>query len=388
MCARFLFFIAKLLLQVFANAMRRRKLKRRSDDNFISASRSKTMSTTNSSNAVVIRLLSYNVFLRPPGIHSSTSDYKDRRLGLLAPAVFPNFDVCCFQECFSFLTSRQDRVLHISEGYGFKSSAVAPRRCGWTLRIDGGLAMTSRFVVSDTQFAPFDRGTASDWFPAKGVLYTRLKLSQTRSLHLFSTHTQASYDTFPSVREDPYAQIRLRQIYRIRAFIDHCLEAAQQDDPIVVCGDFNVDAIPKDNFIGSSNEYQCMINILSGTGINEEFVNTKLAIDGKKPKLNQHGKLLSSRIKYDVKDVVFDFLNARVDEDQRKHPVTFPADGDVKKERLDYIFLLQRADSSSNSADLVSPKKVGIKTAGVCPFNVTREPFKHLSGNSVYPCLD
>jgi len=57
---------------------------------------------------------------------------------------------------------------------------------------DGGLLILSRFPILEVEFRPFDYGVLADAISYKGVLYAKIEVDG-RLLHLFTTHTQATY---------------------------------------------------------------------------------------------------------------------------------------------------------------------------------------------------
>jgi len=78
--------------------------------------------------AVKVRLLSYNVFCRPPGIKNNSDDYKDERLNeIMTDEVVGQFDVVAFQELFAFGSSRQQRVLEKARQLGFTHCVTSPK---------------------------------------------------------------------------------------------------------------------------------------------------------------------------------------------------------------------------------------------------------------------
>jgi sphingomyelin phosphodiesterase len=58
---------------------------------------------------------------------------------------------------------------------------------------DSGLLILSRFPIVEQEFCPFPYGVVSDALSYKGVLYAKIIIGGDRVLHLFNTHTQASY---------------------------------------------------------------------------------------------------------------------------------------------------------------------------------------------------
>lgn len=52
-----------------------------------------------------VRLLTFNVFLRPPPIKTNEDDYKEERFQEILK-IIDNYDIVCFQEMFQMGTFR------------------------------------------------------------------------------------------------------------------------------------------------------------------------------------------------------------------------------------------------------------------------------------------
>ena len=52
-----------------------------------------------------VRLLTFNVFLRPPPIKTNLDDYKEERFQEILK-IIDDYDIVCFQEMFQTATSR------------------------------------------------------------------------------------------------------------------------------------------------------------------------------------------------------------------------------------------------------------------------------------------
>lgn len=53
-----------------------------------------------------VRLLTYNMFMRPPPVKTNATDFKDARLDEFVKQL-DNFDIICFQEVFTTLNTRK-----------------------------------------------------------------------------------------------------------------------------------------------------------------------------------------------------------------------------------------------------------------------------------------
>lgn len=88
---------------------------------------------------------------------------------------------------------------------------------------------------------------------------------------MYTTHTQASYDAGGKLNDDD-TQVRLSQFARFHGFIR---DTAREDgSPILLMGDFNVDAAvhngSKSVSADSSEAYQHMMNVIIGTGVEQD----------------------------------------------------------------------------------------------------------------------
>ena len=54
-----------------------------------------------------VRILTYNMFIRPPPVNENGNDHKDARLNYFIKEYLPNWDVICFQEVFACFCDRK-----------------------------------------------------------------------------------------------------------------------------------------------------------------------------------------------------------------------------------------------------------------------------------------
>ncbi|KAF1800114.1 Endonuclease/exonuclease/phosphatase [Mucor lusitanicus] len=217
------------------------------------------------------RFLTLNIFMRPPLIKNNWSDYKDDRLAYIEKYILPDYDVITFQESFAFATRRKDRLITTARLMGYNYHIESPRKYPWNIGVDGGLLMISRFPIKESNIIEYPRGQHSDWLSIKGALHALIELNPDRKLHLYTTHTQASYDLNNIINEDDTA-IRLSQFSLLHNFVHDT--AKDDNEPIMIVGDLNVDAAvhPKDTPITrpskeSSPEYTKMVDVIRGTGV-------------------------------------------------------------------------------------------------------------------------
>lgn len=109
-----------------------------------------------------LRLLSLNVFLRPPGIKNNASDYKHRRAADL-PERLATSDVIALQEAFQFGSGRALSLTTRTQRLGVNHKVLSPPGGIWPhCAIDGGLALMSRGPIVMDASMLFHRGVHSD----------------------------------------------------------------------------------------------------------------------------------------------------------------------------------------------------------------------------------
>ncbi|KAI9274185.1 Endonuclease/exonuclease/phosphatase [Sporodiniella umbellata] len=203
--------------------------------------------------------------MRPPLIRNNWSDYKDDRLDYIEHYILPKYDVLVFQEAFAFASRRKDRLIKTARKMGFNYHVESPRKYPWQLGVDGGLLLLSRFPIRQSHRIEYPRGQHADWFSVKGALHALIELNPKRHLHIYTTHTQASYD-LNNVINPGDTEIRLSQFKRLHEFI---AQTSNGSHPVLIAGDLNIDAAthPKERPIterskDSSIEYLQMVNTL------------------------------------------------------------------------------------------------------------------------------
>ncbi|GAA5798180.1 hypothetical protein HPULCUR_003580 [Helicostylum pulchrum] len=251
------------------------------------------------------RFLTLNIFMRPPLIKNNWSDFKDDRLAYIEKYILPEYDVITFQESFAFATRRKDHLIATARKLGYNYHLESPRKYPWQIGVDGGLLLVSRFPIRESNIIEYPRGQHSDWLSVKGVLHALIELNPDKKVHVYTTHTQASYDTNNVINEDDTI-IRLSQFSLLHNFI---YDTTRNDnEPIMVVGDLNVDAAVHPHGAPitqpskeSSPEYLKMVDVIKGSGV-------------KRPSSNQRWFEHSWKME-DLVDVVYKKYGY--------HPVTF-----------------------------------------------------------------
>jgi endonuclease/exonuclease/phosphatase family metal-dependent hydrolase len=187
-----------------------------------------------------INITAYNIFLRPPLVKNNESDHKDARLREFIKQL-SEFDIVCLQEMFGFLNKRKHKLIRCAAKAGFLYYADSTSPSFFTsFVVDGGLLVLSRFPILASEFKPYPYGIFSDALSQKGVLYTKIQVKD-EILHLFSTHTQASY--FGENQKYPIIA-RADQFTMLRQFIKTILPKNnyKEGEMVLIVGDFNVDS--------------------------------------------------------------------------------------------------------------------------------------------------
>lgn len=293
-----------------------------------------------SKSAQKVSILSYNLYCLPwlaVMMKPSTCPHSYARTNAFLEHI-PTFDVIGLQEVWS-PRYQQVESFAKSKGYHVVGSGQAPIQSMMGLRLfGGGLMIMSKYPIESSRELIFDKGVASDGFVRKGILYAKVRVGSSSYVHVFNTHMQASYG-YEFAEHDPYSLIRKNQIRKIVDFIAKI--ALDDDHPIVIMGDFNVNAIRHPDDPADSKEYIDMVSDLSGNGL------------------------------FSVIDLHKTYHN--------RHPVTNTGRGVEGKrigkggQRLDFIFEMRRNATRTDRVVHAFP------FAAVLPFEVSGFPFTNIS---------
>ena len=222
-----------------------------------------------------MKILTYNISIRPDLPLSSSTEYQEDRLEMFVDHVLPNYDIVCLQEMFHVpLTSRRRILIDEAKSIGFFWHHHSSKNSYFSPTIDGGLLILSKLPIVKTDFLNFDSAAFADWYATKGVLYCLVQCGPTQGhfMHVFCTHLQATYtDETKQVSE----KVRAEQISQLTVFIDKCVGTSNKGPgwPIVVCGDVNVQCRTSAQDGSDSLEYQNMMKLLrKGLGARGEFI--------------------------------------------------------------------------------------------------------------------
>jgi endonuclease/exonuclease/phosphatase family metal-dependent hydrolase len=190
-----------------------------------------------------IKLLTYNIFLRPPPIKNNENDWKDERLADFIHQL-DNFDIICLQEMFGTLTSRRQEMIKYANKSGLFFFVDVPAPSFFSKNtIDAGLLILSRFPIVESEFRPFKYTIYACAICEKGILYVKFKIKDS-NLIILNTHLQASYLDENTNMWEMCVKTRLSHIDEINEFIAEKINNSEilPGDTIVLLGDFNVDA--------------------------------------------------------------------------------------------------------------------------------------------------
>lgn len=323
-----------------------------------------------------VRVLSYNIFMRPPGIRNNASDHKNARLSTITELILPQYDIIAFQEMFAYGSSRQSRMIQCAQRKGLPYYLCSPSKGILNATVDGGLLLCSRYPIVEAAKLTYKRGVHSDRFSAKGALYAKIAVSPRQFIHVITTHLQASYTPITNLTE-PSVVVRLTQVCALKDFIDECTRDKHPDEPIIVMGDMNVDSRrSRDNGVEDSEQYMAMMKILRGEWtIHNLFPNAN----------GSQAANEAPSIPCQVHDLLYDANS--------QHPITFgdttDKEGKVPRETvltageglltrgsIDYIFWLSHTNQPSQQQPNI---QADLSQTKVEPFFVQNEPFTQLS---------
>eukprot|EP00439_Symbiodinium_sp_Y106_P069699 s2_g12.t1 len=217
----------------------------------------------------VLRLLTYNLFLRAPApqfTHNTDNDRKDERLCRFVEHL-ARYDLLCLQEVYGAFSQRRDWLINVAKRFGLKdshrsSTGVRPR-----FIVDGGLLILSRLPIVFKSSHTFDPGTSLDRFSAKGALYAKVQCGPTGPfLHVCTTHLQSTYseDSLQSSQA-----IRHKQLTSLVNFLREQTDDTMSETgksrrrwPLLLCGTLNFNGRRGLMDGGHSAEYRAVLQLL------------------------------------------------------------------------------------------------------------------------------
>ena len=237
-----------------------------------------------------IKLLSFNINIKPPSYKKTNNDHKNTRTNLFLHQI-KNYDIIALQEIFGIMNSRKQQIIDQGKRESLGYHATASSSIGLTTSfMEPGLLTMSSFNIRVNKFKKFKSCKQQE---KKGLLYTMIDLGE-YNLHLFNVICQKT----PTTHYDPYNKdlhkSRLLQFSEIPFLMENMLAkygkiptTANQmnNDAILLAGTLNTDArgglIPKhlktknalvDNWISKNikielyQEYQFLLSSLQQEG--------------------------------------------------------------------------------------------------------------------------
>lgn len=167
-----------------------------------------------------LKVMSWNVFLRPGVLHDAQMMRADSISKFLKIA---NCDVIVLQEVFH-RKARKKLIENLKCAYPH----MTDRTKGSFWGVASGLLVLSKHEINSETFVPFEKATGSDALSKKGVLKTEIQYKN-QVIAVYETHMQAGGG---SKRQ----AIRQEQLNTLQAFI------AEENDSTVqlIAGDFNI----------------------------------------------------------------------------------------------------------------------------------------------------
>jgi sphingomyelin phosphodiesterase len=202
-----------------------------------------------------VKLLTYNIFLRPPLIKNNVDDFKNERLQEFMKSHLEKYDIICLQEMFNLANYRQQLLLKTAQekGFPYYAKSVNPHWLSGKF-IDAGLVILSKYPILETDGMVYCAGNQIDSWAAKQVIYAKIQISPTFFVHVFTTHMQASYfDNHQSINV-VNDKARASQVAEIAEFVKCKTNGSPY--PTIIAGDFNIDSR------GENSEYKYMMDTL------------------------------------------------------------------------------------------------------------------------------
>jgi sphingomyelin phosphodiesterase len=202
--------------------------------------------------AETLRVLTYNIFMRPPQIVNEVCILFCDDQHIRAPLIgshpdLRGYDVIVFEEAFSD-PHRREVLAGLASDYPYQTRILGRDRF-LPLPWNGGVIILSKWPIErEFQRLYGDLCTGEDCGAQKGVLYARLNVNG-KPLHLLGTHTQAGDGNDRRLTRES-------QLINIKFLIDSM--AIPPDQPVLIAGDLNVD-------LYVAQEYSTLLSILSAT---------------------------------------------------------------------------------------------------------------------------
>jgi len=311
--------------------------------------------TTQEQQHDTFKVLTYNIFIRPPLIKNNKSDYKSQRLQIFTEEELGKWDIIGFQEMFAAFSDRQNFLIKQAAHKGLKYhvKSRSPSIISKYL-IDGGLLIVSRFPIVVSNEVTYSECMQADALAAKGAIHALIQIQPGHLIHVFNTHLQASYNDPKSLTKFQKSKwVRTSQLQELVTFMHE--HTKNDTHPIMLLGDFNVNGRKTAQDASDSEEYLNMMQILA-----QHFE----PLDLLRETLGYHPATVGD-----------------IHEDGSPREVHLTNVNDLKiTKRLDYIWWLKRKEQQSSvAADTPASIEAKPNSCAVVPLFVEGSPFTQLS---------
>ncbi|OHT12273.1 Endonuclease/Exonuclease/phosphatase family protein [Tritrichomonas foetus] len=184
-----------------------------------------------------LKILQYNAFWRSDIMHIGTNEYVHERAMTLVD-LLDDYDIVCLSETFQFGSSTVQHFIESMKAKGFNYFASGEKPSFFSrFLIDSGCMICSKYPIIEIDTFTYPDGQSFDAFCAKAIIYTKIQISQTQTVNLFSTHLQASYD----IITESDLKIRSKQRGNINNFMKKQLlkTNSSQNELLLLVGDLN-----------------------------------------------------------------------------------------------------------------------------------------------------
>lgn len=173
------------------------------------------------------KILTYNIF---GSLYLPSTRRRMAEIGrlLVKMAEEHGIDVICLQE--TFFSSWRDK--HLIRPWLEKFSSHASTSKQGLYLLDSGLSTLSKSQIIKSEFLGFSRAKGVDGLANKGVLLTRVQLSDGTEVDVYNTHTQASY-----LSQKAKSSVRISQVQEILTFVQ---KHSDKNNPVFLLGDLNL----------------------------------------------------------------------------------------------------------------------------------------------------
>ncbi len=274
------------------------------------------------------KILTYNFWIRPFMISLLLNEKPMERISIFEETELKNWDVILFQEVFSdpigsraIKRWKEEFGLHI---YSMPlSNMQIMKNCAV---MDGGISIVSQHKLHECDFTVFKDSSlvGLECLSMKGVIYAIIYPGDGKTgMHLFNTHLHSNYLADGS--SESGHDIRRAQMKNVLEFMR--LKVLAHPDPkvrsfpVLLAGDFNVNANPDDSAFHSA---------VPGTNHTQEYVTLieeLTTFTGKRPH-----------------DILYERYG--------RHVSTFLEDNDEATHRLDYLFMFDGQDTIDQNEEV------------------------------------